>query len=99
MNLRPPCSDPEDFRSPPSPQLHSQTGSLSRIEQQEGGWRLDDLALAKEGFLGTGSHPRTDTPGLTGSPLPSTLRTLSLDDMLTPSRIPWLVGTRLPSKP
>ena len=87
LNLKPPDSHPPL-------QLHSQTGSISRIEQQDGGWRLDDLALAKEVFLCTGSHPRTETPGLTGgSPLPSSLRTLSLDDMLKPSRIPWLVRT------
>ncbi|GAX84065.1 hypothetical protein CEUSTIGMA_g11489.t1 [Chlamydomonas eustigma] len=67
-------------------------GLVSTLQQDQAGhWHIDNLAVSKEVYICTGSHPkRQQLHPLTGNKSPSP-RVLDLDDMLTPSRIPGLV--------
>lgn len=68
------------------------TGSVSGLQRLDSGaWQLDNLACAQKVYLATGSHARPAVPD--ALPLSSSgPRTLELEDMLMPSRIPGLVS-------
>ena len=71
--------------------VNGHQGTVSLIQRQEGSscWKLDDLGVAEQVYLCTGSHPRDSS--VVGYVNPKA-RNLSLDDVLTPSRLPHIVS-------
>ena len=67
---------------------HKGTVSLIQRQRDSSCWKLDDLGVAEHVYLCTGSHPKDSVIGYVNPKA----RNLSLDDVLTPSRLPHLVS-------
>ena len=68
---------------------HQGTVPLIQRQVESSCWKLDDLGVAEQVYLCTGSHPKDSS--VIGYVNPKA-RNLSLDDVLTPSRLPHIVS-------
>ena len=68
-------------------------GIVSLIRRLKDGscWKLDDLGVAEQVYLCTGSHPKDSVLEYVNP----RARSLNLDDVLIPSRLPNLVSACL----